>query len=132
LGDVGLSSLSSHPNPMVSQLCHELLGIRRQLKRAAPRLWQPKRHGVRNMFGMGHSGNPVYFACSLVMSDDGLVGELLDSHYESEAGSGEATTYQSFVPIAAQASEIRKQFTDWKHAFQLLGSLDRVLALISA
>jgi PRTRC genetic system protein F len=130
LGSVSLSRLRRKRDALIRALTSELLVLHGLLARARRRFRKAPPHAPKCLFGIVYFASPVYSAASLVMADDDLIGHLLDDHFNCES-QGDGTTYQGFTPFATDRRAIRKQYSDWSLAFQIMGSMDRVLTLIS-
>ncbi|CAM2158363.1 PRTRC system protein F (plasmid) [Pararobbsia alpina] len=130
LGAPALERLSLEGDKAARGLCRELLQLKSLLAGAKRR--RGFRNQTRNLFGLEAWGNSLFPAATLAMNEDQLVGQLLDDHYNCEMQGGEYTYFQGFAPFATEARAIRRQFADWRHALRVLGSLDRVLTLISS
>lgn len=90
-----------------------------------------RRNGKRSAFHQSQWAEPAYAAATVVMRDNDHALEILDDHINHINASGEATLYQSFIPIAAEADAIREQFRALGGMLRIVGALDRVLTLIT-
>lgn len=121
LTDDELRALRSRSRGAVRRVCTELLRLNRLM------------HGTRrrNLFDACYQTNPVYAGCGVVFDGNEFIGDLLDCHFDSEAQSGEATTYHGFIALGNDARAIRRQYADWTLGFSILTCLDRLLALVT-
>jgi len=74
---------------------------------------------------------PAYSAATLCMWREHWVGQILDDHFDSLNCGGEATMYQSLIPLADTPRAIRRQFKQLADMMDVIAALDRVLTLIS-
>lgn len=122
LGVAALRRLQRFSSGWVRQLCRDLEVLTLMLRAA----------GNRSLFNCAYQPGCAYAASTLIVEDGPRIGELLDSHYEHLASSGDGSLYYGFVPFASTPDAIRTQYADWSMGLSILGQLDRVLAGLSA
>jgi len=121
LTDDELLTLRNRSKGTVRRVCTELLRLNRLM------------HGTRRrkLFNASYETNPVYAGCAIVLDGNEFIGDILDCHFDSEAQSGEVTTYHGFIALGDNARAIRRQYADWTLAFSILKRLDSLLALVT-
>ncbi|REE07183.1 PRTRC genetic system protein F [Paraburkholderia sp. BL27I4N3] len=121
LTDDELLTLRNRSKGTVRRVCTELLRLNRLM------------HGTRRrkLFNASYGTNPVYAGCGIVIDGNEFIGDILDCHFDSEAQSGEVTTYHGFIALGDNARAIRRQYADWTLAFSILKRLDSLLALVT-
>ncbi|KAI3602155.1 hypothetical protein D8I24_3456 (plasmid) [Cupriavidus necator H850] len=74
---------------------------------------------------------PAYSATTLCMWREHWVGEILGDHFECLNNAGDATMYQSLIPLQSTPRAIRRQFKQLADMMDVIAALDRVLTIIS-
>lgn len=116
-----LRAIAASSNGWAADVCHALADLSLMLRR----------NGKRSAYQQAQWAEPAYAAATVVMRDNDVALEILDDHINHIYASGEATLYQSFIPIATEATAIREQFRTLGGMLRIIGALDRVLTLIT-
>jgi len=120
LSENELRRLQTGATPLVTQVCVELAALHRLLRRA----------GNRPLLNEGYDARPMYSGCTFVLENNERISETLDDYMNGEYQGGEATEYSCFLTFSDQKQGIRAQYAQWSLALQMLGHLDRLLALV--
>lgn len=116
-----LEGLLTRQRGLPRRICRALLDLQAVLAR------------TRRSRALNHAqwAEPAYSAATLCMWREHWVGQILDDHFESLNCSGDATMYQSLIPMADTPRAIRRQFKQLADMLDVIAALDRVLTLIS-
>jgi len=116
-----LEALAGRNRGLPRRICLALLDLQAVLAR------------TRRSRALNHAqwAEPAYSAATLCMWREHWVGQILDDHFESLNCSGDATMYQSLIPLADTPRAIRRQFKQLADMMDVIAALDRVLTLIS-
>ncbi len=120
LSENELRRLQTGSTPLVTRVCVELAALHRLLRRA----------GNRPLLDDGYDARPMYSGCTFVLENNERISETLDDYMNGEYQGGEATEYSRFLTFSNQKLGIRAQYAQWGLALQMLGHLDRLLALV--
>lgn len=120
LSENELRRLQTGSTPLVKRVCVELAALHRLLRRA----------GNRPLLDDGYDARPMYSGCTFVLENNERISETLDDFMNGEYQGGEATEYSRFLTFSNQKQGIHAQYVQWGLALQMLGHLDRLMALV--